>query len=166
MKIIKYIAILIVAVIIVVLIVKKMPSTPVATNTPGDSNTEILTEQVCYIWNTEAGDTAVLNMDISGTDVIGEFNWLPALKDKKTGMFNGTISGDSTNKIVNAIWSTSAEGMTAQEELKIIIEGDIAKVGFGEMKDNGSGVYVYANQNEISYAPSLQKTDCSDSAME
>lgn len=143
-----------------------MPSTPVATNTPDDINTEILTEQVCYIWNTEAGDTALLTMDISGTDVVGEFNWLPAEKDKKTGIFNGIISDDGTNKIVNAIWSTSAEGMTAQEELKIIIEGDIAKVGFGEMKDNGSGAYVYANPDEISYAPSLQKTDCSNSAME
>lgn len=105
-------------------------------------------------------------MDISGADVIGEFNWLPAEKDKKTGMFNGIISGDSTNKIVNAIWNTSAEGMTNQEELKIIIEGDIAKVGFGEMKDSGSGVYVYAHPDKISYAPSLQKTDCDNSAME
>lgn len=128
---------------------------------------QIDAEQLCYIWNTEAGDKAMLSIDIREDKAIGEFYWLPFEKDSKTGIFKGNLSQASeTSRIVSGFWETKAEGMTANEEIKIILEENIAKVGFGEMKDRGDGVYVYANPDDLSYEPNLQETDCGDEAMD
>ena len=67
---------------------------------------------------------------------------------------------------INAIWETKAEGMTVNEELKIIFGEGTANIGFGEMKDRGDGVYVYANPDKLSYEPNLSDTDCGDEAMD
>jgi len=134
-----------------------------------DLSPEIKATQLCYIWNTEAGDSAKLSMDIRADKVIGEFYWLPSEKDSKTGIFKGTVTPvdpSSMSRTVSGIWKTSAEGMTADEEIKIIFGEGIANVGFGEMKDRGDGVYVYANPNDLSYEPNLQQTDCGDEAMD
>lgn len=124
-------------------------------------------EQTCYIWNTEAGDKALLSMDVRGSSVIGEFHWLPAEKDKKEGIFKGSIAADPSTgeRLVTALWDAHAEGTVATEELRIKIDGAVAAAGFGEMKDRGDGVYAYADPAAISYAPNLQQTDCGDSAM-
>lgn len=124
-------------------------------------------EQLCYIWNTEAGDKATLTMNIDDSNVSGEFDWLPAEKDKKTGDFKGTIDSldNAGNKIANVMWDTHAEGMNTTEELKINFNDTIASPGFGEMKDRGDGVYVYADSTKIDYSLNLQQTDCADSAM-
>jgi hypothetical protein len=131
-------------------------------------NPNVDAAQVCYIWNTEAGDKAQLSMDIRDNKVTGEFNWLPAEKDKKVGMFEGDVSvkKGEASQTVHALWNTQAEGMMAVEELNIIYGAGVAAVGFGEMKDNGKGVYIYAHPDEISYAPNLSQTDCGDNAMD
>lgn len=132
-----------------------------------DLSPEIKSEQLCYIWNTEAGDKAMLSVDIRDDKAIGEFYWLPFEKDSKTGIFKGNLSqSGEVSRVINGIWETKAEGMTANEEIKIILEENIAKVGFGEMKDRGDGVYVYANTDDLSYEPNLQRTDCGDEAMD
>lgn len=139
-------------------------------NTAGDTfqNPDVNATQLCYIWNTEAGDKAQLSMDIRGNEVTGEFNWLPAEKDKKTGIFTGTVSAAdpvTMNRTVNAIWNTSAEGMTNKEELRIVFGKGIAAAGFGEMVNSDHGVYIYADPDHLSYDPSLSQTDCADEAM-
>ena len=45
-----------------------------------------------------------------------------------------------------------------KEELKIIIDETIASPGFGEMKDRGDGVYMYANPENINYDLNLSLT--------
>jgi hypothetical protein len=55
--------------------------------------------------------------------------------------------------------------MTAKEEILITVGDSIAGVGFGEMKAQADGSYVYADANALSYQPPLQKTDCSDAAL-
>lgn len=128
---------------------------------------EASAEQLCFIWNTEAGDSAKLSMDVREDKVIGEFYWLPYEKDSKAGVFKGNISKENENsRIVSGIWEAKAEGTVVKEEIKIILEENIAKVGFGEMKDRGDGVYVYAFPDKISYGPNLQQTDCGDEAMD
>ncbi len=125
--------------------------------------------QLCYIWNTEAGDQAQLSMDIRANQVIGEFNWRPAEKDSKTGIFRGTVSGGDTTTLkrtVNALWDASAEGVTNKEELIITFGEGIANVGFGEMKDRGDGVYVYVDKDHVNYESNLSQTDCGDEAMD
>ncbi len=157
---------------IIILIVK----TPKAeTPMPGDDDSSVTENpnvdatQLCYIWNTEAGDKAQLSIDIRGKNVTGELNWLQAEKDKKTGIFSGTISEvdlDTLDYTINAIWQTEAEGVKVPEELRIILNGDIAKPGFGEMVDRGDGTYVYAHPESLSYEPNLSQTDCGDAAMD
>lgn len=134
-----------------------------------DLSPEVNARQLCYIWNTEAGDKAMLSMDIRGDKVIGEFNWLPSQKDKKTGIFKGTVSPLDQKmmaRTANVFWDTKAEGMTATEELKIIFGEGTASPGFGEMRDRGDGVYVYANPESLDYSLNLSQTDCGDEAMD
>lgn len=169
MKIIKSIVVIVVVIIVLVFIGKyfgrnqeEMPG-PIST-VPSEDHREL-----CFLWNTEAGDKATIVMDISGSEVTGNFNWLPAEKDKKTGPFKGTISAVDPMmmaRTIDAFWETSAEGMTATEELKIIMGEGNAAAGFGEMKDRGDGVYVYADPEHLSYVPNLTDTDCSDTALQ
>lgn len=153
---------------------KPQPQTPpVDSNSDDDGddvtqNPNVNATQMCYIWNTEAGDKAQLSMDIRGEDVTGEFNWLPAEKDKKTGIFKGKISAvdpKTMARTITASWNVSAEGMTATEELRIIMGEGTANPGFGEMKEVGNGVFVYADPTKIDYSLNLSQTDCGDSAM-
>ncbi len=150
-------------------VVIEPPLTPIEGNATF-TNPNLEARQLCYIWNTEAGDKAQLSMDIrGGTDVIGELNWLPAEKDKKTGTFAGTagaVDPYSMSRTFHGFWNTSAEGMTTKEELIIKFGEGTANVGFGEMKDRGDGVYVYAHPESLSYEPNLSQTDCGDNAMD
>ncbi|MCE9549156.1 hypothetical protein K8Q98_02035, partial [Candidatus Nomurabacteria bacterium] len=135
-----------------------------------DTSPDVVAKQLCYIWNTEAGDKAMLSMDIRGDNVIGEFYFLPFEKDSKVGIFKGVVSplDENTNKkTVYSIWETKAEGATVKEEFYIIYEeGGVASPGFGEMQDRGDGVYLYADPEKVSYPINLQQTDCGDEAMD
>lgn len=144
------------------------------TNLPDDSWSinlapEVSARQLCYIWNTEAGDSAKLSMDLRADKVIGEFYWLPFAKDKKTGVFKGSVTPMdpmTSSRTVSAIWEVSAEGMINKEEIKIIFGEGTANVGFGKMKDRGDGVFIYANPDKLYFGPNLQQTDCGDEAMD
>lgn len=121
--------------------------------------------QKCFIYNTEAGDRASIILNITGDKAEGEFNWIPAEKDRKIGKFSGTISKPDQNltaRTLNTFWDSYGEGMLVKEELKIILDEGIASPGFGEMKDRGDGVYVYANPDNINYGPNLSLTSCED----
>ena len=122
--------------------------------------------EMCYIWNTEAGDKATLRMSITdGTKVKGRFDFLPAETDENTGPFEG-IAGPLDQKTMartaDLWWTATAEGMTTKQELKVMFGDGTASAGFGEMKDRGDGVYVYANPAKITYTPTLSQTDCGD----
>lgn len=154
-----------VAVVIVIIVGMMKVKTPV-TEKSGDDVINL-----CYVWNTEAGDNASLKLQFSGegaTTVSGTFNFRPAEKDSKTGTFTGTSSELDTKTIsrkISAIWQASAEGMTTPEELSIIVTPTMASAGFGEMKDRGDGTYVYANPDALTYEPNLQIVDCTDPAL-
>lgn len=145
--------------------VSDVDSNTATSNEINSSNTN--EEQLCYIWNTQADDKAKLSMNIHDSNVTGEFDWLPAEKDKKTGDFKGTIDSldNIGNKTANVMWNTHAEGMNTTEELKINFNNTIASPGFGEMKDRDDGVYVYADPANLDYSLNLEQTDCEDSAM-
>lgn len=163
MKIIKYILVAVFVVFTVFVLVKNKGRESAVGNTEERA--------ICYIWNTEAGDKATLKMVFTGeggSQVSGYFNYLPAEKDRKVGEFSGTagvLDQSSMSRTADLIWNSQAEGMTVQEELKVIFGDGIATVGFGEMKDRGDGVYIYANPDAISYSLNLQQTDCSDPAV-
>lgn len=122
----------------------------------------------CYIWNTEAGDSATLILSIKDTNVEGSFTFLPAEKDSKRGILTGTLSalsGDSATRTIYGWWNVLAEGMNSKEEILITLTGKTAAVGFGEMKEKDDGSFVYVDVNKLSYQPVLQETSCDDPAI-
>ncbi len=133
---------------------------------------QVESRELCYIWNTEAGDSATLRMTFTGEggkNVKGSFLYKPFEKDSRQGDFIGTagpLDQEMMARTAQTIWTVSGEGMTNQEELYIIFGEGIASPGFGEMKDRGDGVYVYADPEKISYDLHLQQTDCDDSVVE
>lgn len=164
---------IIIIVILAILITRKPAQieTPPLATTPNINveDPNINATQLCFIWNTEAGDKAQLSMDIRGSNVIGEFNWLPAEKDKKTGIFKGTVSAVDPyemGRTVNGWWETSAEGMTNTEQIIIKFGEGNAAVGFGEMKEDAQGRWVYADTTKLSFVPNMTDTDCGDEAMD
>ncbi|MCC7436345.1 hypothetical protein IT402_00495 [Candidatus Nomurabacteria bacterium] len=129
---------------------------------------EVVNEQepkneVCYIWNTEAGDSASLRMSFEENgNVSGTFNFEPYQKDAKKGAFDGVVmilEGESL-PTAQLLWQANGEGVINTEELYVKFSDGIASPGFGEMKDRGDGVYVYASPENISYPINLQQTDC------
>jgi hypothetical protein len=130
----------------------------------------VVTES-CYVWNTEAGDSATLRVKgiQGGNTVTGFFDWAPAEKDHLSGTFAGTANEGGADGLAyyTAWWKVSGEGMTNTQELKFATStaDGLAAVAFGEMKDRGDGTYVYADESKLSYAPNLIKTDCADPAV-
>lgn len=115
-------------------------------------------EEVCYIWNTEAGDHATLRMRIvDATDITGSFDFAPAEKDRKTGEFEGRRVRD----MAYLTWNATAEGWTELEELNVQFGVDVVRPGFGEMKEE-NGMLRYANPQALTYPVTLQKAECGE----
>jgi hypothetical protein len=124
------------------------------------------TRELCYIWNTQEGDTAKLVMAFSGeggSQVEGSFDYYPVEKDSKSGVFTGTagpLDRSIMARTATLWWEVSSEGTTLTEELSVIFGDGSASIGFGEMKKKKKGVYVYADRENISYALDMWQTDC------
>lgn len=135
-----------------------------------NTSPEVIAKQLCYIWNTEAGDKAMISMDIREENTIGEFYLSLAGEQTISGIFRGVVSpvDEATNKrSVNALWQViSGENQLISELVIIFDENGIAAPGFGEMADRGDGVYAYTDPTNIYFPISLQQTDCGDEAMD
>lgn len=175
MKILKIILAIIVIVLLIVMawlfVTNKIggnkvtpPDTSLNTNVPSNA----ISERLCYIWNTEAGDRAKLSIDIRGDKATGEIYWLLAKNEPKTGIFIGTVSpidAKTMKQNIVALWDSKKGTTTRKEVVSIIFGKGIANIGFGEMKVQGDGTYMYADPSKISFEPNLQQTDCNDEAM-
>lgn len=135
-----------------------------------NTSPEVDAKQLCYIWNTEAGDKAMISMDIREENTIGEFYLSLTDEQPISGIFRGVVSpvDEATNKrSVNALWEvTSGESQLTSELVIIFEEGGVAAPGFGEMADRGDGVFAYTDPANIYFPISLQQTDCGDEAMD
>lgn len=127
----------------------------------------IVPVDMCYYRSesTSSGflDRSWLKLKISGENVTGEFQNLPAEKDSKVGKFEGTVgpvNQRTMSRTANVWWNSFAEGMNAKEEFIINFGDGSASVGFGEMIDRGDGVYVYKDKNNLYYQPSMSQIDC------
>jgi hypothetical protein len=158
----KYILLVVAVVLVVLLGLQKTKSVATPETIAGEPS-----KPFCYIWNTEAGDSASLKFTVSAAvdSATGTFAFLPAEKDSKVGDFSGIVSNQTDGATIHGIWNTTAEGVTNKEEIFIKVGNSTAAVGFGEMKLRDDGVYVYAHPESISYSPTLQQTDCNDSAL-
>lgn len=110
-------------------------------------------------------DSQLLRLNLSGGSVTGEYQNLPAEKDKKVGTFSGTVS--AVDKVAMARtadvwWNSMAEGMQVKEQLKITFGEGNAEAGYGEMVDRGDGTYVYKDPAHLTYGKSMTDVACSD----
>lgn len=135
-----------------------------ATTTTATGNDPI---EMCYQYYQKVPnglyDRAYLKLSISGSEVSGEYNNLPAEKDSKTGMFTGVV-GPMDPKIsartADVWWNVSAEGMQVAEQLKIQFGEGSAVALFGEMMDSDDGRYVYRNPNNLTPGFQMSQSDC------
>ena len=110
-------------------------------------------------------DIYTLRMDLTGGNVKGELNLLPAEKDMKTGEIEGTVSDVdkvAMSRTADLWWFTSGEGMEVKEQLKVVFGEGTASIGMGEMVDRGDGVYVYKDTKNIDYSLQLTDVACLD----
>lgn len=137
---------------------KKEDKTEAATNEKAISepNKEELSENVemCFM-QVVSKDTLLLTVIKKGDNVSGTYRSAPFEKDKKTNVFNGTLSGNT----ITAVGTALGEGKAVQEEIIISLENNQAGIKFGEMIEGDDGVYRYKN---IKSATSLfiKKVDC------
>jgi hypothetical protein len=118
--------------------------------------------------NSGLSDVSLAVLNISGNQVTGKFNYLPAEKDRKIGTFSGTVG--AVDKIAMArtadvIWNVSAEGMTAQEQLRIVFGEGTAQAGFGEMVQGENTIWNYKDVSKLSYGQIMTDVDCNDARL-
>lgn len=122
---------------------------------------------MCYRYTNETGrglfDESWLKMEITGDQLKGEYRYVPAEKDKKVGVFTGTVGVMDPNisaRTARVWWNAMAEGMTVTEELHIQFGEGSAVALFGEMIDRGDGVYVYRDSAKLTPGPQMSQIDC------
>ncbi|GGB66572.1 hypothetical protein GCM10007424_03180 [Flavobacterium suaedae] len=126
---------------------------------------EVMSEKSCYLKVSEfspeynkdriINDSIVLQFERTGDSIYGELNWLPYEKDSKYTTFKGIVNGNKASTIAHSI----AEGDDYKEELNFTLEGDKAKVMYGEMVEGDNGVWKYKDVNTTSEQV-LEKVPC------
>ena len=102
---------------------------------------------------------------LEGEKVSGELRLLPAETDALVGKFEGTVSAVDKavmSRTADLVWETEGEGMTAKQEMRIIFELMIAKLGFGEMILSEDGVYEYKDPAKVDYSLQLGAISCAE----
>lgn len=103
-------------------------------NQSNTDDSETHKELVCfkneYPYEDDSGLTDIeeLTLNISGNEVTGEYNWLPAEKDQRKGKLKGTVIG----KTISAKYVFMQEGIEDNADLTIIIENDKAIITGGD----------------------------------
>lgn len=128
------------------------------------AHSEPLGEQ-CYYYlqatTHESFDFAWLRMMVTPEKIIGSYNNYPGEKDSKTGTFEGKLLANNPHE-ADVLWNTHAEGMTAQEQLKLSFDDTHANAWFGVMKDNPDGHYSYAHPEQLTRGFIMNHVTCSE----
>lgn len=104
-------------------------------------------------------DVNYLKVIIDEGKVEGELGTIPAEKDKMIGTLSGMMTPPN---VIDALYSYSAEGIDAVEERVIKLDATQALVGYGEMVDQGDGVFVYKDKTNIPFFLPIPKIDCGE----
>ena len=75
----------------------------------------------------DAKDVEELIVAIDDSAATGEYNWIPAYKDKRLGKFTGTVEG----QIVSATYTYEQEGQSADAAITITLDEKQAAVKGG-----------------------------------
>jgi hypothetical protein len=74
------------------------------------SNTAAAISSLCFVRleGNQQQDSTTIELSIKGNTITGEMHWIPAGKDSRKGILNGTRNGDT----IKAVWTFKQEGMT------------------------------------------------------
>ncbi len=97
---------------------------------------------------------------IMGNQVEGSLSVSPENQNIKQGRFYGELSHIDDKWSVDAWWDAFESEKNTKEELKILFEDNLAKIGVGSMQDNGDGTFFYKNKNRLNYDLGLALTNC------
>lgn len=144
------------------------PDPPTKGTTPANTKEAQVNVSHCYLQVTQhppfvvdadtfpsTPDSLYIRLDLLGELANGVYNWLPGEKDSKTGSFTGSFE----NGIVTALYTYTAEGMTAKEEVLFQLEGNGLRIGTGELVES-EGVWLFKDRSLAVYGNPLPEVPC------
>lgn len=166
-KILVYIVLIIIIIVGAIVYLSKSKKSEIIIQNPPVSTPTKEAIGMCYEYSKETSrgfaDRAWLKMSILGDKVTGEYQNIPAEKDKKVGKFNGTVGSMDpkiSGRIADVMWESEGEGMSVTEQLKIEFGEGSAVALFGEMVDRGDGVYLYKDATKLTGGFQMSQIDC------
>ncbi|RYD51453.1 MAG: hypothetical protein EOP52_10705 [Sphingobacteriales bacterium] len=90
------------------------PGTAAVANPPvAVSQEATLPGTMCFL-NVEGRDTSHIQLTITGSQISGNYDWLPYEKDARRGTLKGTMEGSGAEQKVRGTWSYMQEGMNQE----------------------------------------------------
>lgn len=138
-----------------------------ATSRRGDEQVNTEKVAMCYFYGKDnpngVEDREWLRLDIDGNNATGEYQHLPAERDSKVGVFQGTVGEFDpyiAGRRADVWWDSMAEGMQVTEQLLLEFGEGSAVALFGEMMDRGDGTYVYRDASTATPGFPMAQVDC------
>lgn len=100
-------------------------------------------------------DSLYIRLDILGELANGVYNWLPGEKDRMTGSFQGSIDDD----LVTAVYTYTAEGRTAKQEVLFKVGDGQLRLATGAM-ETSEGVTLFKDRSQVNYGEPIPEVDC------
>lgn len=114
---------------------------------------EVLKER-CFLQVT-GKDSLFVKLSVVGNNVTGILNWLPSEKDKMIGTLVGTLQDD----IVTAVYSYSAEGVSANEQKIIKLQENNVLIKTGELEKQND-LWVIKDKENAIFSEAIPKVAC------
>jgi hypothetical protein len=120
----------------------------VETQTVTEMATETIPARRCYRnefpfeGELDQMDVQSLTIEIDSDRAVGEYNWLPAFKDRRLGRFEGALDGQS----VTASYEYTQEGQSGIATISITLESD--------------HVVVEGGSPELGLDATIEQVDC------
>ena len=113
-------------------------------------------QRMCFLGVT-GKDSIKLSVQLDGTNVSGNLDYLMAEKDSNTGNIIGNMHGDT----LFADYNFASEGQQSIRQVAFMLKDSIAFPGYGDMIDNG-GKMDFKDYGKISFdeKSKMKKVDC------
>ncbi|MEM1242476.1 MAG: hypothetical protein AAGI45_21815 [Cyanobacteria bacterium P01_H01_bin.26] len=98
--------------------------------TEASSNQQCFRNEYVFEDNPDQKDVEWLAIEIDGDRAVGEYDWLPAFKDQRTGRFEGSVDG----QIVSAVYEYTQEGQSGTTPISIKLESEQVVVEGGPLE--------------------------------
>ena len=103
-------------------------------------------QRMCFLGVT-GKDSIKLSVQLDGTNVSGNLDYLMAEKDSNTGTIIGNMHGDT----LFADYNFASEGQQSIRKVAFLLQDSVAVPGYGDMIDN-NGKMDFKDHAKISFA--------------